>query len=438
MSHPPERSAQRQSWRSANPRDLRRHQLTRLNLLLHRAVSDHEFYRHKYAGIDLPLDSLDDITRIPLLEKREMLSDRNARICGLSHDRYVRVHQTSGTTGRPLRVLDTAEDWSWWLDCWQYILDAANITPHDSAFLAFSYGPFIGFWTAHESLVARGVKVIPGGGMDSVSRLNTIRECEATVLCCTPTYALHLIAVAARHGIDLRSGSIRKIIVAGEPGGSIPEVRSRIESAWGAQLIDHSGATEVGAWGFGTVDGKGLHVIESEFIAELLVFTDTEPHGRPANEGELSELVITGLGRYGAPAIRYRTGDLVRGRRDDTLGNRFLVLDGGIIGRADNMVVVRGVNIFPSSIEAVVRHVAGNTEYRVIQSQVDAMTQLRVEIEVGQTGFTNASELTAKLTAALREQLGLRIDVRSLPTGTLPRSEGKSKRWFVENGSRAS
>jgi phenylacetate-CoA ligase len=194
----------------------------------------------------------------------------------------------------------------------------------------------------------------------------------------------------------------------------------------------------VGAWGFGTVDGKGLHVIESEFIAELLVFSDAEPHGRTANEGELSELVITGLGRYGAPAIRYRTGDLVRGRRDDTLGNRFLVLDGGIIGRADNMVVVRGVNIFPSSIEAVVRHVAGNTEYRVIQSQVDAMTQLRVEIEVGQTGFTNASELTAKLTAALREQLGLRIDVRSLPTGTLPRSEGKSKRWFVENGSRAS
>jgi len=429
-------STPRETWRRADRAVLRQHQLDRLNQLLCRVISDHPFYREKYRGVDLPLASLDDLRRLPLLEKHELIGlDGAATICGLPHERYVRMHQTSGTTGCPLRLLDTAEDWAWWLECWQYVLDAADVTAADSAFLAFSYGPFIGFWTAHEALTARGVMVIPGGGMDSRSRLQMIWTCEPTILCCTPTYALHLAGVAERMGKGLRDCSVTRIIVAGEPGGSIPEVRQRIETAWGARLIDHAGATELGAWGVGTPDGRGLRVTESEFIAETLLSDPANPCGRPAADGELAELVLTGLGRFGAPAIRYRTGDLVRTRCDNTSDNHFLVLEGGVIGRADSMVVVRGVNVFPSSIESIVRRVAGDAEYRVIEQEQDSMTQLRVEIELeqGTDAHRVTADLPTRLSAAFRENLGLRIDVIGVAPATLPRFEAKARRWVREH-----
>lgn len=422
----------RASWRRAEPSAIRDHQLTRLNQLLIRTVVDHPFYRDKYRDVDLPLESLEQLARLPLLEKRELIADGVASICGLPRQQYVRVHQTSGTTGKPLRLLDTPADWQWWLDCWQYVLDAAEVTEDDTAFMAFSYGPFIGFWTAHESMVARGAKVIPGGGMDSSSRLRMLTDCQASVLCCTPTYALHLASVAERQGIVLANSSVTRIIVAGEPGGSIPEVRQRIELAWGARLIDHSGATELGAWGVGTRDGRGIQVIESEFIAETLLFDESHPGGRPAQPGELAELVLTGLGRFGAPAIRYRTGDLVKAVASSDPRNRFLLLEGGVIGRADNMAVVRGVNVFPSSIEAIVRRIAGDAEYRVVLGERDAMAQLRVEIENDGVPTDANAGLTARLAAAFREDLGLRIEVVEVAPATLPRFEAKAKRWVRE------
>lgn len=428
-------STRRSHWRHADRSAIRQHQRERLNRLLHRAIEQHPFYREKYRGVDLPLQSIEDLARLPLLEKRELIGASGvATICGLPREQYQRMHQTSGTTGTPLRLFDTAEDWAWWLECWQYVLDAADVTAEDSAFLAFSYGPFIGFWTAHEAFAARGCLVIPGGGMDSLSRLKLISDCQPSVLCCTPTYAIHLAGLAERRGHDLAKSSVTRLIVAGEPGGSIPAVRERIESAWGARLIDHSGATELGAWGVGTREGRGLHVIESEFIAETLVFDGSSPHGRPAEQGELSELVLTGLGRFGAPAIRYRTGDLVRPRTSTDPDNRFLELDGGVIGRADSMVVVRGVNIFPSSIEAIVRRVAGDAEYRVIQGEREAMVQLRVEIEVDPTmpPEGNRNDLPTRLSAAFRENLGLRIDVAGVAPLTLPRFEAKARRWVHE------
>lgn len=436
----------RTSRRVADPASTKARQLDRLNRLLEFAVREHRFYRDKYANVRLPLQSLDELSRLPLLEKRELSPPPEAAaksgtantgggdpavICGLPRERYVRFHRTSGTTGRPLQVLDTDDDWNWWLGCWQYVLDAAEVSRDDVAFMAFSYGPFIGFWTAHDSCARRGATVVPGGGMTSVARIALMQECGATVLFCTPTYAMHLAVVAAEQGIDLRGTSISRIVVAGEPGGSIPEVRERIEQHWNARVIDHCGATELGAWGVGSRDGKGIHVIESEFIAECLVFEEPSPQGRPADPGELSELVMTGLGRFGAPAIRYRTGDLVRPRPSEDAVNRFLYLDGGVVGRADSMVVVRGVNIFPASIEALVRRAAGDAEYRVIQSCCREMAQLRVEVEAA--GSDGAVSL--RLGELFRDQLGLRIDVAAVPVGTLPRFEAKARRWVREDAS---
>tara|TARA_R110002049_G_scaffold4601_5_gene32707 strand:- start:984076 stop:985338 length:1263 start_codon:yes stop_codon:yes gene_type:complete len=403
--------------------DLRRLQLDRFNTLL-RSARDQPFYCERFANLPDRLESLDQLAEFPIIEKNDLIAARRGqpgRIFGLPRRQYTRLHQTSGTSGWPMPVLDTPDDWGWWLDCWQYVLDAADVSDQDVAMMAFSFGPFIGFWTANDALVRRGVLVVPGGGMSSEARLQMIEDHQCTVVCCTPTYALHLAAVAQSRDIDLANCSVTRLIVAGEPGGSVPAIRKRIEAAWGARLIDHTGASELGAWGFGSRDGRGIHVIETEFIAELLRFDDGNRQGVAVADGEDAELVMTNLGRFGGPAIRYRTGDIVRGYRRHDHPSSFLWLDGGVIGRADDMMVIRGVNVFPSSIEAIVREINPTAEFRMTATRLDEMDQLSVEVELDALG-------TNTLCDRLRDRLALRVEVKSVPHGSLPRFEAKSRR----------
>jgi len=408
---------------SSQESDLVLHQLSRLNHLLE-VVSDRPFYRERFNGKKYCFSSLDELRDLPLLTKSDLIETGQClpgRQFDRSKDHYVRMHQTSGTKGFPMIVLDTPEDWDWWLRCWDYVLDAAEVTACDIAMMAFSFGPFIGFWSANDALVNRGALVIPGGGLSSENRLRLIQDQGCTVLCCTPTYALHLLAVADQLGLDMSRSRVRRVIVAGEPGGSIRSVRSRIEEGWGAVVIDHSGASEVGAWGFGDSSGEGLHVIEPEFIAEILRIDEKHPRGVPVAEGESGELVLTSLGRLGGPVIRYRTGDVVKAYRDHGRDCPFLWLEGGVIGRADDMLVIRGVNVFPSSIEAVIRESLPFQEFRIIASRYDEMDQLEIEVEAGE-------EEVRLLSAKLRDRLSLRIPVKSVLSGTLPRFEAKARR----------
>lgn len=399
---------------------LRELQLEKLNALLGDVLPRCPFYQQKFGVTRLQLESLEQLAELPLLEKHELISPtpgEPAAFHTLPRNRYIRFHQTSGTSGRPMPVFDTAEDWRWWIETWQYVLDAAEVTSDDIALMAFSFGPFIGFWSANDALVQRGCLVVPAGGMSSAARLQLLINSHATVLCCTPTYALHLAEVAAREKIAIADSEVSRIIVAGEPGGSIPEVRERIETVWNARLIDHSGASELGPWGVGSDDGRGLHIIEPEFIAEFLSPETLEP----VAEGELAELILTGLGRYGGPAIRYRTGDLVRATRQHDHACRFVFLDGGVVGRADDMMVIRGVNVFPSGVEAVVRSVDGLGEFRMTALRAEQMDQLEIEVE----GNANAAGQLAK---ELQTRLGLRIPVRAVAAGSLPRFEVKARR----------
>lgn len=412
----------REAWRSQSLAKLQEKQLERLNALL-AVVAKRPFYRSRLS-LDLPLSSLSQLQELPLLEKSDLIAGRRgipARVHDLDRSEYSRLHQTSGTSGWPLPVLDTQNDWKWWLDCWDYVLDAAGVTSNDVAMMAFSFGPFIGFWTANDALVRRGAMVVPGGGMSSENRLQMIQDHKCSVVCCTPTYALHLANVAERNGMDLASGSVRRIIVAGEPGGSVPAVRDRIELTWGAQVVDHAGASEIGAWGFGSADGNGIHVLETEFIAERLKFDAQNPRGVAVPDGEEAELVLTSLGRLGGPVIRYRTGDIVRGYREHDQPCRFLWLDGGVRGRVDDMLVIRGVNVFPSSVEAIVREVAPQAEFRMIADRKDEMDQLAIEIEGDQT-------LAGVIATLLSERLAMRVAVNPVPFESLPRFEAKAKR----------
>lgn len=420
---PPASRAERDAMGQTDREHLQRFQLDRLNEVIDHARIQ-PFYRDRLADLPHRLDSLEQLKQLPLLTKAELVGEtrgRPGKVFGLPRSQYSRLHQTSGTRGWPMPVLDTPKDWAWWLRCWQYVLDAADVTDGDVAMMAFSFGPFIGFWTANDALVDRGALVVPGGGMSSESRLEMLADHDCTLVCCTPTYALHLAGIAAERGIDLAGSAVTRIIVAGEPGGSMPVVRKRIEEAWGARLIDHTGASELGAWGVGSADGRGIHVIESEFIAELLRFDEQHPEGITAADGEESELVLTNLGRMGGPAIRYRTGDIVRGYRDHDQRSKFLWLDGGVIGRADDMLVIRGVNVFPSSVEAIVRQIDASAEFRMIATRKNEMDQLAVEVEL-------QGEQADRLRTVLRDRLALRVQVDSVAPNSLPRFEAKARR----------
>ncbi|MFV2069943.1 MAG: phenylacetate--CoA ligase family protein [Pirellulales bacterium] len=401
---------------------LRAHQLERLNSLLVRVSNENRFYGEKLADCHLPLERLERIEQLPFTTKEELLGNRHeaSHAANLTYpeEAYVHYHRTSGTRGRPMVVMDTAEDWQWWTDCWQYVLDAAEIDATDRALLAFSFGPFIGFWSACDALVARSTQVIPGGGMGTLSRLELLETSRATALFCTPTYALHMAEVAGDHNMNLVGLPVRRIVVAGEPGGSVPTTRRRIEEAWGAKVIDHSGATEVGPWGCGDPDGHGLHVIETQFIAEFL----SVETGKPAMQGELSHLILTPLGRYGSPVIRYRTGDLVRPSWERSTRMPFVLLEGGVLGRTDDMIIVRGVNVFPSSVEQILHGFPEVVEYRLIAQRAGALDRLVVEVE-------DRMEAPGRIAEELRLRLGLKVDVRGVPLGTLPRFEAKAKRF---------
>lgn len=416
------------SWQWSEDQ-LRHWQLTQVNQQLRVILSTNGFYQAKFGRADLQLSHIDDLAQLPSTTKQELVESAAAADDGLSghhsHPResYSRLHRTSGTTGTPLMILDTLDDWRWWSSTWQHVLQAAELTSQDRVFLAFSFGPFVGFWSAHQACVDRGAMVIPGGGLSSLARLEFMRQSRPTVVCCTPSYALHLAEVAAGEQFSLPDLGVKKIIVAGEAGGSLPAVRTQMEQAWQAEIIDHSGATEIGPWGFGWPSQPGLHVIETSFIAEFLPLSGQSPPDpqSTASDSQLAELVLTSLGRYGAPVFRYRTGDIVR-RSAGSGRCRFVWLPNGVVGRADNMLTIRGVNIFPSSIDAIVRDFAQLAEYQVIVTREGVLDQLRVDVEV-EPASQHALE------KMLTTRLGLRIPVTPVPLGSLPRSELKSRRW---------
>ncbi|HEY1784942.1 MAG TPA: AMP-binding protein, partial [Pirellulales bacterium] len=370
---------------------------------------------------DGPLHSLGEMAAWPFTFKEELQpvagTEPWASNLTFPQSDYLRFHQTSGTRGRPMAVLDTAEDWQWWLECWQYVFDAAAIQPEDCCLMAFSFGPFIGFWSAFDAAVARGCLVVPTGGLPTLARLELLRSVRASVVFATPSYALHMAEAGAAHQIDVSQLGLRQLVLAGEPGGSIPHVRARIAELWNAEVLDHGGATEIGPWGYGNARQSGMHVMESQFIAE---FRSLET-GEAAAEGELSELVLTNLGRIGCPIIRYRTGDLVRPVWQHEAANRFVLLEGGIVGRVDDMLVVRGVNIFPSSIDQILRSFPEVIEYRTTISRAGAMDQVTVEVE-------DRLAEPRRIAEELRLRLGLKIEVSLVPPGSLPRFEGKGKR----------
>lgn len=413
-------------------------QLERLRELIAALVPNNRFYARKLAdtGVRPELGSLREFTEsAPFTFKHELVTDQHRHPpwgTNLTYplERYTRFSQTSATTGRPLHWLDTPESWDWMLAHWERVYEAAGVGREDRIFFAFSFGPFLGFWTAFEAGTRMGCLCLPGGGLRSAGRLQLMLEAGATVLCCTPTYAIRLAEVAAEERIDLRASRVRVILVAGEPGGSIPGTRRHIEQLWpGARVVDHHGMTEVGPVSYGCPRRPDvLHVIEASYLAEVI---DTAS-GEPAAPGAAGELVLTTLGRTGSPLVRYRTGDLVRRVECEQCecGSWDLALPGGILGRTDDMLVIRGVNIYPSAIEDVLRSDGGVAEYRVEVTSNHGLPELNLHVEPARPG-EDAGVLARRLEAAFHRAFSLRVKVTEVPRDTLPRFEMKARRWML-------
>jgi phenylacetate-CoA ligase len=397
--------------------------LERLNNLLALVCESNEFQR---ARLDRTrLDSLDELSLLPRTSKDDLLADQQAHPpfgTNLSYDVavYTHLHHTSGTTGATLRILDTPGDWAWWRRRLGRVLAQAGVGVGDRVALAYSFGPYIQFWASYEGVQEIGAMVVPMGGMESMQRLETIREYAATALLCTPSYAVHLARVARENDMTDAFESVERVVCTGEPGASLPAVRDQIESLWGARCFDHAGLSEVGSFAGPCDAAGGMHLAEDDCICEILD-PDT---GAEVDDGEIGELVVTALGRTGFPVIRYRTGDVVEKTVETCpAGHPGRWLPQGILGRTDDMVVIRGMNVFPSAIEQILREWEGIGEFRItFYNDPRAMEEVKVEAELERPSDVRAIQ------SRMRQRLGLRVRIVPLKPGILPPQIGKARR----------
>jgi phenylacetate-CoA ligase len=397
-------------------------QLQKLNDLIHAILPANRFYSEKLGPLGKVTSLADFTDRVPFTTKEDLAANHEQHPpYGTTHtfplSRYHRFHQTSGTRGKPLIWLDEPDGWAWILDNWEWVWRGAGVKPGDTAFFPFSFGPFLGFWAGFEAATRMGVRAVPGGGLSSEDRLQLLLRSQSSILCCTPTYALRLAEVGEKIKLPVSSLGITKIIVCGEPGGSILEVRQRIEAAWQARVYDHHGMTEIGPVSVSSEMDPDLLLLRHEsYFCEVI----DPANGTPTSSGETGELVLTTLGRYGSPLLRYRTGDLVQPVPHED----HFALRGGVLSRTDDMVVIRGINIHPSSIDAIVRSFPDIAEYQVEIDQRPALAELNLTVE-------STAETASALAQKLRSTFTLRIPVTEVARGTLPTFEVKAKRWNI-------
>ena len=399
------------------------------------------FYRRKFdeAGVRPEhIKTLEDVSKVPFTVKEELRQSQEKHppfgdFHCIPPEEGVRVFQTTGTTGTPVRSLLSKKDWLVnYYDQFMYFMYGYGITKADIIFIPFNYGLYLAWWGIHSSFEQGGVLVIPGGGQSSEDRIRNILEWKPTVICGTPTYILFLGDAAKKMGVDLSKTTVRIVITAGEPGAQVPSTKKQIETTWGAKNYDDIGSTEISNFGFECVAQKGTHVIESMFLAEVI-----DPKtGKWVGPGEEGELVLSNLCCESMSLIRWRMGDIVKfDYKKCDCGRTFLRLEGGIIGRADDMFQFGGVNIFPSAIENFVRETKEfSNEYQVIAPQMGSGKHLRIRVEPSSPALSQEEmdRGVKSFKEIFKFRIGVSPDVEVVKIGELPRFEGKAKRVIRE------
>lgn len=426
----------------ASRQTMRGVQTTRLREQVRHAHAHSGFYRRKMdeAGV-VPdeIQELEDLKRLPFTTKDELKECQRERppwgdILAVPFENCLRVHFTSGTTGRPVAVLDTPEDWRGFFGSYARGLYAMGIRPSDMVMTAFGFGPWIGFWSGFYAAQEIGCLVVPNGGLSTDQRIDLLINYPITVFGSTPSYALYLAEQARKKGIDLAKDSkVRITWHTGEPGASIPSTKRKIEEAFGAKCFDLPGLTEIAAWGFECEYQSGqIHIHEDYVYPEVL----DPDRGEPVSPGETGELVFTSLYRKAMPLLRYRTRDIVKQAETPCpCGRTLLSLQGGILGRLDDMKKVRGIIVYPSRIEEAVRRFPEAEEFQIVFQRQDGLDHLLVKVDPSPAlGGDGLSSLKEKLSEELHLALGIRASVEFVEPGGLPRWDHKARRVVDDRG----
>ena len=414
-------------------------QLKKFRRIVEWAYHHSPFYRRLYEAAGLEpgdIKRFEDIRKVPKIEKgmfRDVQKNEPfpyGDMLAVPCEKIAVFRQTSGTTGTPVYQADTWQDWEWWAESWCYILYAQGYRESDRVFIPFGYNIFVAFWAMHTASEKLGCETIPGGVLDTEARILKMKELRCTAFGATPTYVLGLAERARKMNIDpAKDLHIRRITVAGEPGGSIHTTKKRMEDAWGAKVYDHIGATEIGAWSYEcTEQPGGLHVNEGLFLVEIEDVETGEPIAGPGRQGKM---VITALDRVGKPCIRFDAKDVIRwSGRECRCGRTFRMIEGGVIGRADDITKVKGVLLAPTAIEEVVRCIPEfGDEYEVCVTKEGDLDDIALKIEIREGKESEQEAILARLKDQLRVKtnLGYRISVH--PLGSLPRYEVKARRF---------
>ena len=432
---PAARTALEPRLERASRAELTRLQARRLREQVSHAAAHSPFYRRKLNAVGVKpgaIRTLADLDKLPFTTKDELKENQAAAppwgdLLAVPMDDVLRIHMTSATTGRPLAFLDTKDDWYGFYHSYARALHAFGVRRSDMVMAAFSYGPWIGYWSGFYAAQDLGCLVFPVGGLSTDQRIDALLTYPITVLGCTPSYALFLAEAAAKKGIDLaKDTKIRITWHTGEPGASIPATRAKIEAAFGAKAYDLPGLTEIAAWGFECESRAGLtHVNEDYCYPEVL-----DEQGKPVRPGERGELVFTSLYRKAMPLLRYRTRDVVQlADRRCPCGRTLIAFEGGVHARLDDMKKVRGVIVYPRRVEELVRPHANVDEFQIVFRRYEGLDDILIRIDPSASlSFVERDGLRTKLAEDLRIGLGIRVTMDIGEPGSLPRWDHKARR----------
>ncbi len=408
-------------------------QAKRLKNLVERVSATVPFYKKKFKEVGVTADDIktvEDIVKLPFTTKQDMRDSYPYGMFAVPRDQVVRIHASSGTTGKPTVVGYTRRDIQTWAELMARTFHAAGVAKGDVLQNAFGYGLFTGGLGAHYGAELLGASVIPISGGNSKKQLMIMKDFGTTAFCCTPSYALNLYEIATEMGVDVKSLPIKVGVFGAEPWTQ--QMRQEIEEKWGIDAIDIYGLSEVIGPGvsFECVEAKhGMHINEDHFIVETI---DPET-GEQLPFGEKGELVFTTITKEGIPLIRYRTRDITRIIKEPCICGRTFVRMEKVMGRSDDMLIIRGVNVFPSQIESILMDTKGvSPHYQLIVDRLDNMDILEVQVEVTDDLFSDEIKklqaLEKSIVKDIKDIIGISVKVKLVEPKSIARSEGKAVR----------
>jgi phenylacetate-CoA ligase len=417
-------------------KDLQKFQLKQLKETVALVAKKVPFYKKKFKEMGIKVDdikTLEDVVKLPVTVKNDLRDNYPFGLCAVPMKEVCRVHASSGTTGKPITGPYTAEDLAQWSECMARNLWSAGIRPDDIAQNAYGHGLFTGGLGFHQGLSLIGCAVVPTSSGLTERQIMLLKDFGATALCSTPSYALTIAERAAEMNVDFRSLPLRVGVFGAEPWST--SMRREIEERTGIKAMEAYGLTELGGPGvsFDCEAQDGLHINEDQFLAEIVDPATLEP----LPMGEKGELIFTSLQRRAMPMLRYRTKDITRLRREKCSCGRTLLKMDKVFGRTDDMLIISGVNVFPSQIESLLLEVEEvEPQYRLVVRKKGYLDQLIVQvegkIEVYQAGAQKRFEVAAKVAGHIKGMMGIGVEVELVEPKFIARSEGKALRVVDE------